>query len=355
MPLVSIIIPCYNVAGFMKKCLDTVCAQTLRDIEIICINDGSRDGTLDILREYEAADDRFIIIDQPNAGVAAARNAGLDAASGTYIGFVDPDDYISPVMFQRLYLAAEQYGADLACMGATVAGDMPLSVRWSMLNGLQCPEWHCDHYDFAAMGPFSELCWDKLYRAEFLKKTGLRFRAGMRQGSDALFNNLLQPYVRNIVKIPDCLYIYRPTRPDSLVNVYKAPDKKGSGFYPALERIDLIAASYRELGCLEKAGITVLNWLNGSIQLFSSNLLNQTAAEKKKALDAVRALLDKYEWREFVKSPESPFRLLRHIARGNDLRVRCALFGIYRVLHSRMGNRLVDLCTRIINLRGSAR
>ena len=69
----------------------------------------------------------------------------------------------------------------------------------------------------------------------------------------------------------------------------------------------------------------------------------------------MRALLYKYEWRDFVKSPESPFRLLRHIAKGNDLRVRCALFGIYRVLHSRMGNRLVDLCTRIINLRGSAR
>lgn len=104
----------------------------------------------------------------------------------------------------------------------------------------------------------------------------------MKQGSDALFNNLLQPYVKRIVKIPDCLYIYRPTRPDSLVNVYKAPDKKGSGFYPALERIDLIAAAYREQGVLERAGITVLNWLNGSIQLFSSNLLNQTAAEKRR-------------------------------------------------------------------------
>ena len=180
MPLVSIIIPCYNVAGFMKKCLDTVCAQTLRDIEIICINDGSTDGTPDILREYEAADERIRIIDQPNAGVAAARNAGLDVACGKYIGFADPDDYVSPVMFQRLYLAAEQYGAELVCMGATIAGDMPLSVRWSMLNGLQCPEWHCSHYDFASMGTFSELCWDKLYRADFLKKTGLRFREGMR-------------------------------------------------------------------------------------------------------------------------------------------------------------------------------
>ena len=79
------------------------------------------------------------------------------------------------------------------------------------------------------------------------------------------------------------------------------------------------------------------------------------AGDGQEALDAVRTLLDKYEWREFVKSPESPFRLLRHIAKGNDFRVRCALFGIYRVLHSRLGTKLVDLCTRIINLRGSAR
>ncbi len=227
MPLVSIIIPCYNVAPFMKKCLDTVCAQTLRNIQIICINDGSGDGTLDILREYEAADERFVVIDQPNAGVAAARNAGLDAASGEYIGFVDPDDYISPVMFQRLYLAAEEYRADVACMGATIAGDMPLSVRWSMLNGLQCPEWHCGHYDFCNDGAVQRTVLGQAVPGGIPEKTGLRFRSGMKQGSDALFNNLLQPYVKRIVKIPDCLYIYRPTRPDSLVNVYKAPDKKG--------------------------------------------------------------------------------------------------------------------------------
>ena len=238
---VSIVVPCYNVAPYVEECLESLVNQSLQDLEIICVNDGSTDATPALLDAWARRDGRIRVIHRENGGQASARNVGMDTAAGEYVGFVDPDDYISPVMFQRLYLAAEEYRADVACMGATIAGDMPLSVRWSMLNGLQCPEWHCGNYDFTTMGPFSELCWDKLYRAEFLKKTGLRFRAGMWQGSDALFNNLLQPYVKRIVKIPDCLYIYRPTRPDSLVNVYKAPDKKGSGFYPALERIDLLS------------------------------------------------------------------------------------------------------------------
>lgn len=355
MPLVSVIVPCYNVARYMRKCLDTLRAQTLRDIEFICINDGSTDDTLAILRAYAAEDARFVVIDRPNGGVAAARNTGLDAARGRYIGFADPDDYVSPVMFERLYLAAEEDGAQIVCMGATIAGDMPLSVRWSMLNGLQCPEWHCKEYDFTASGPFSELCWDKLYRADFLRETGLRFREGMRQGSDALFNNLLQPHVRRLTKIPDCLYIYRPTRPDSLVNLHKAPDKKGRGFYPALERIDIIAAAYREQGILERARTVVLGWLSGSVQLFSSNLLHQSAGEKKAALDAVRQLMDTYGWTAYARSPESPFRLLRLIARKRDFTVRCLLFGLYRALHSRVGGMLLEACTRIINLRGSSR
>lgn len=355
MPLVSVIIPCYNVARYMKKCLDSLRAQTLADIEIICINDGSQDETLSILREYEAADARFRVVDQPNAGVAAARNAGLDLAKGAYIGFADPDDDVSPVMFERLYLAAEDYGAELVCMGATIAGDMPLSVRWSMLNSLQCPDWRSDHYDFATMGPFSELCWDKLYNAEFLKKTGLRFRAGMRQGSDALFNNLLQPHVRRIVKIPDCLYIYRPTRPDSLVNLHKAPDKKGSGFYPALERVDLIAEAYGKMGCRDRARTILLNWLSGSVQLFASNLLLQSGKEKRAAFDAVRELMQKYGWLDYAAGPESPFRLLKLIARKRDLAARFLLFGTYRALHSRLGTKAIEACTRLINLRGSAR
>lgn len=355
MPLVSVIVPCYNVARYMRKCLDTLRAQTLGDIEFICVNDGSTDDTLAILREYAAADERFVIIDQKNGGVAAARNAALDRVQGRYIGFADPDDYVSPVMFERLYLAAEEDHAELVCMGATLAGDMPLSVRWSMLNGLQCPEWHCTDFDFTQAGPFSELCWDKLYRADFLRQTGLRFREGMRQGSDALFNNLLQPYVRRITKIPDCLYIYRPTRPDSLVNLHKSPDKKGKGFFPALERIDLIAAAYREQGILERARIVVLGWLSGSVQLFSPNLLHQSAREKKQALDAVRQLMDKYGLTEFARSSESPFRLLKLIARKRDLTVRCLLFGLHRALHSRPGTKLIEACTRLINLRGSAR
>ena len=88
---ISVIIPVYNNEKYLKECLDSVCHQTLTDIEIICINDGSSDGSLNILNEY-SKDDRIIVIDQTNQGPAIARNRGLDIAKGEYIGFLDSDD-----------------------------------------------------------------------------------------------------------------------------------------------------------------------------------------------------------------------------------------------------------------------
>ena len=92
-PKISLIIPVYNVEKFLRECLDSVVNQTMRDIEIICINDGSTDGSLDILKKYAAKDDRIIVINQTNGWLSAARNSGLKIARGEYIQFVDSDDY----------------------------------------------------------------------------------------------------------------------------------------------------------------------------------------------------------------------------------------------------------------------
>ena len=99
-PIVSIIIPVYNAERYLKKCLDSVINQTLRDIEIICVNDGSEDSSLDILQEYAACDARVVIIDQANGGTAKARNAGIAVAKGLYLGFVDSDDWIEPETYE---------------------------------------------------------------------------------------------------------------------------------------------------------------------------------------------------------------------------------------------------------------
>jgi glycosyltransferase involved in cell wall biosynthesis/acetyltransferase-like isoleucine patch superfamily enzyme len=112
-PRVSIIIPTYNVEDYLKECLNSVVNQTLRDIEIICVNDGSTDNSLSILKEYAEKDERIKIISKPNSGYGHTMNVGIDAATGEYIGIVEPDDYVAPDMYETLYLEAVKNDVDL--------------------------------------------------------------------------------------------------------------------------------------------------------------------------------------------------------------------------------------------------
>ena len=96
---VSVIVPCYNVAPYVDECMSGLAEQTLGPMEIICVDDGSTDGTLELLYRWREKDNRLRVISQSNAGVSAARNAGLDAAEGKYVGFVDPDDRVDRRMF----------------------------------------------------------------------------------------------------------------------------------------------------------------------------------------------------------------------------------------------------------------
>jgi glycosyltransferase involved in cell wall biosynthesis len=114
-PKVSVIIPVYNTAPYLRRCLNSVAGQKLRDIEIICVNDGSTDDSPKILQEYAAGDMRIRRIDfAENKGVSFARNAGIDAACGEYVGFVDSDDYPEYDFYEQLYVAAKTANADVA-------------------------------------------------------------------------------------------------------------------------------------------------------------------------------------------------------------------------------------------------
>jgi len=112
-PKVSIIIPVFNVESYLCKSLDSVLKQTLKEIEIIIINDGSTDNSLKICRKFERKDKRIKLINQVNKGVSAARNVGLKMATGEYIGFVDPDDWIEPTMFEYMYKSTTLNNAEL--------------------------------------------------------------------------------------------------------------------------------------------------------------------------------------------------------------------------------------------------
>lgn len=109
---VSIIVPVYNVEAYLKQCLDSVVNQTLKNVEIILVNDGSTDESVEICKQY-LSDDRVILLNQSNSGLAAARQAGMNIAKGEYIGFVDSDDWLEPTMYEELYAAAKQNDADI--------------------------------------------------------------------------------------------------------------------------------------------------------------------------------------------------------------------------------------------------
>ena len=123
MPKVSVVIPVYNQAPYLAECLDSVLAQTLREIEAVCVDDGSTDGSERMLDEYAARDSRVKVIHQANAGVGPARNTGIDAAQGEFIAFMDPDDkYPDDDVLADLVRGAEENGVDV-CGGSMVAID----------------------------------------------------------------------------------------------------------------------------------------------------------------------------------------------------------------------------------------
>jgi len=113
-PAVSVIVPIYNVEKYLRQCLDSIVAQTLVDLEIILINDGSKDGSLEIIREYAEKDKRIKVIDKPNEGYGKTMNRGIKAATGEYIGIVESDDWIEPDMYETLYGIAKLHSVDVA-------------------------------------------------------------------------------------------------------------------------------------------------------------------------------------------------------------------------------------------------
>lgn len=220
-PDVSIIVPCYNVAAYIDTCLESLTRQTLYHIEIICINDGSTDNTWERLLRWQAKDARIILLNQSNAGVSAARNAGLDAAQGLYIGFTDPDDYVDRAMYDRLLSGALEHDADVVECGNHVFSD---STTQLIDGKKRSPRWHfeanaspANFFRDSVWGKMDICVWSKLFRRRMVETHRLRFNTALKHGAeDETFRLTALPHASRLLFIPDCLYYYRLMRRGSL-------------------------------------------------------------------------------------------------------------------------------------------
>ena len=241
---ISLIIPVYNVEQYLPDCLNSVVAQTNSDYEVICVNDGSTDGSLTILEEFQNRYNQITVITQQNKGLSGARNAGILAAKGDYLFFLDSDDWIEPNTLE--ILAQKQRGEDLVCFnGRRVFEDGSTEEPDNEIEELNLNGW--EYYCKYALvrRKFHFVCSVlRLYRREYLLKNKLFFEEGIYH-EDNLFTPLACYYAQTVKVIPDCLYVYR-IRKGSItqsVNVQRLYDmitvaNKLSDFFIPISDID---------------------------------------------------------------------------------------------------------------------
>ena len=208
MAQISVIVPVYQVEAYLPQCIDSILAQTFRDFELILVDDGSQDRSGAICDEYAGRDERVRVLHKENGGLSDARNAGLEQANGDYFLFVDSDDFIAPMMLERLYAGAQREGADLAICNFRYTFDTKEKKDFSTAMTaeiLRGTEIFYNRKNDRSHG-FWTVAWNKLYKRETFGK--LRFRSGKYHEDEFWANDMYQLDIR-VVTIPDCLYYYR--------------------------------------------------------------------------------------------------------------------------------------------------
>lgn len=223
--MVSIIVPVYNVYPYLQRCLGSICIQSYQNIEVILVNDGSTDGSREICHMAARMDHRIRLIEQPNRGLSAARNTGLNAARGEYILFVNSDDYISPIMVEILLRAIGSH--DIAMCRYCTTDNLRLHENSAVLNaGI----WTVDDFWNAYYGGHHRECvvvWNKFYRAEVFYRC--RFPEDRIHEDEFLISHVMQGK-RTIAKCNEILYYY-VQRPGSIMSKHR----KSMDFPAAME------------------------------------------------------------------------------------------------------------------------
>lgn len=205
--LVSVLVAVYNTEKYLRKCLDSIIGQTYENIEIIVVDDGSKDNSLDICKEYEKLDSRVKAIHQENGGLAKARNTGLDNAAGKYVCFLDSDDYIEKDYVECLYKGLTENDTDVAVCG--YFKDKPNGSSSDMLLGRQQvisrDESIANMYVYNSFGAYS---WNKLFKMDIVNEYNIRYDLELRMTQDLYWSTQYMMHVKNAFYVNKPLYHY---------------------------------------------------------------------------------------------------------------------------------------------------
>ncbi len=316
--LISIVIPIYNVSQYLDRCISSIVKQTYRNLEILLIDDGSTDGSSAICDAWKERDNRIVVIHKSNGGVASARNAGIENATGTYIGFVDSDDYVDEDMYSYLYRFASIKYIPVCLYTKKNNADIEMKKEVVFMDSMQAILYNLDEevekLRFNKELRYGSFLWNKLFPAHFF--TNNKFSVGKTYEDVAMIFQLYKQ-AEKVVFLPECKYHYIE-RQNSIV---MSKDVVREDYMSALlcqkkqlKEMDLfekVKAKYNTIylyGCLQMIRECVFSSSPNKMKLIKQKYQN----ELLKAKDVNAMSLPKSFWGKFYLLSYTPvlYRLL---------------------------------------------
>lgn len=308
-PVISVIVTAYNVENYLRQCLDSLLVQTFPSIEFIVVDDGSTDGSGEICEEYALKDERIQVIHRPNGGPSAARNAGIEIAHGEYIGYVDGDDWIEPEMYERMYEACREYGAQIAICSYRHHGEgaeemhptgdrLELSREQALeLYIMGDPQYHIYH-----------AVWSKLFERSIVQD--LRFREG-HQSEDIMYTTCALGKTEKCVFLDSLYYNYRTDRNGSIMNT-RLEERRFD---------DEIPFTREQIAYLRGLGMEELSD-KASYQFYRRLLFYYIDFRERRMKQAAKRIIS------FLRSEKAKLRMIYrkdYVAKGDRVRMKVAL------------------------------
>lgn len=315
--LISVIIPVYNVERYLSKCIDSIRRQTYENLEIILIDDGSTDKSLDICNKYALVDERIRVVHKENAGVSVARNVGVEYSTGYYVCFVDSDDFLPLDSIEKLYKGIKESGSDLCCGAwAKIYAKKTVYNHYCSKNiDTSEKELLSEYLNYEEVnGPVA-----KLYKKEIIDSADIKFLPGVLIGEDAIFNYQYIQKCQSVSIIDEIVYYYNKLNGESVTHNFYENYNKCSLLCAVEQAKNILSKEYPENSCLVqeiicKRFLSAINYiiyyhlpeeraitkLEETYYIFKGYISPDTIFNNKEYFGAVAEILKYFEDNEYL-------------------------------------------------------